>query len=98
MFGLEFGAVSTSISDEMRRILYDDLQELRSMYCINCDIDDLIMCIDKEFGLMANDPKRHASEFHWWNVSFIRMYICFPVIRALGGTRQDLSVKGVPAI
>ena len=76
----------------------DDLNELPSIYRINLDIDDLFRCIDKEFSKTANYAKGHGSEFFWWMKEFHPDAYLFPVVRALGGTRQDLCVEGAPAV
>eukprot|EP00956_Cyclotella_meneghiniana_P014747 scaffold22205_cov76-Cyclotella_meneghiniana.AAC.14 len=82
----------------MREVLADDLIELPAIYRINLDIDDLFRCIDKEFSKTANYAKGHGSEFFWWMQEFHPDAYLFPVIRALGGTRQDLCVEAAPAV
>eukprot|EP00956_Cyclotella_meneghiniana_P040422 scaffold194930_cov35-Cyclotella_meneghiniana.AAC.2 len=93
-----FGGVSSALSEHMREVLADDLIELPTIYRINLDIDDLFRCIDKEFSKTANYAKGHGSEFFWWMQEFHPDAYLFPVIRALGGTRQDLCVEAAPAV
>ena len=93
-----FGGVSSAVSSYLREVLADDLNELPSIYRINLDIDDLFRCIDKEFSKTANYAKGHGSEFFWWMKEFHPDAYLFPVVRALGGTRQDLCVEGAPAV
>ena len=93
-----FGGVSAAVSEHLREILADDLKELPTIYRINLDIDDLFRCIDKEFSRTANYAKGHGSEFFWWMREFHPDVYLFPVVRALGGTRQDLCVEAAPAV
>ena len=93
-----FGGVSAAVSGHLREILTDDMKELPTIYRINLDIDDLFRCIDKEFSRTANYAKGHGSEFFWWMREFHPDMYLFPVICALGGTRQDLYVEAAPAV
>ena len=93
-----FGGVSSALSEHLREVLADDLIELPAIYRINLDIEDLFRCIDKEFSKTANYAKGHGSEFFWWMQEFHPDAYLFPVIRALGGTRQDLCVEAAPAV
>ena len=61
-----FGAVSRSLSEQMRDILADDLKEFPSLYRMDLSIDDLYRCIDKTFGQTANYAKGQGNEFGWF--------------------------------
>ena len=49
-----FGGVIKQLSKILATILEDDMTKIPSIYCITTDIEDLLRCIEKEFGLNAN--------------------------------------------
>ena len=65
-----FGAVSKSINEYLCDVLASDLKELPPIYRINLDIDDLMRCIEKLFGLTANYAKGVGSEFQQWMLEY----------------------------
>jgi hypothetical protein len=58
-----FGAVSKQLNHSLANILTEDLKDLPSIYCFSTDIEDLLRCVEKEFGLPANYAKGRGSHF-----------------------------------
>jgi hypothetical protein len=51
-------------------------------------------CVDKEFAFTANYAKGHGHAFHDWMRRYHPGELMMPVIRTLGGDRQDSSFEG----
>ena len=91
------GVVVKQLNKTLSDLWADDPEEIPSIYRVCADIDDLLRCIEKEFGRTANYAKCHGSLFEeWMRIHHTGAYL-FPITRALGGTRQDIGVKGAPA-
>ena len=65
---------------------------------MSTEIEDLLRCIEKEFGLTANYAKGHGSMFEQWMRVYHPTSYLYPILRACGGSRQDLGVEGAPAV
>ena len=79
-------------------LLEDDLSKIPSIFCMSTEIDDLLHCTEKEFGLTANYAKGHGSIFENWMRTYHLTAYLFPIIRACGGSRHDLGVEVAPAV
>ena len=83
-------------------VLVSNLKELPAIYHINLDINDLMRCIEKLFGLTANYAKGLGSKFQQWQwivkVKYHHSAYLYPITRACGGSWQDLCVEGAPAV
>lgn len=62
------------------------------------EVEDLLQCVDKEFGLSANYAKGHGSIFETLMQTHHPNAYLFLIVRACGGTPQDLGVEGEPAV
>ena len=65
---------------------------------IGTDIKNILYTMDKEFALTANYPKGWAQEFHYFMKTEYPGPNLVPVVRATGGTRQDLACEGAQAL
>ena len=92
------GAVCKALEVEMRDVLAEDLKELPDIYRINLGVVDLFRCIEKVFGLNANYAKGQGAEFLTWFLENYSGEYLFPIMRACGGSRQDICVEGAPAV
>ena len=79
-------------------LLEDDLNKIPSIFCMSTEINGLLCCIEKEFGLTANYAKGHGSIFENWMQTYHPTAYLFPIVQACGGLRQDLGVEGAPAV
>jgi hypothetical protein len=61
---------------------------------VKCDIANVCRCVDKEFAFTANYTKGHGHTFHDWMRRYHPGELMMPVIRTLGGDRQDSSFEG----
>jgi hypothetical protein len=98
MSGLARSAVCKALEVEMRDVLAEDLKELPDIYRINLGVVDLFRCIEKVFGLNANYAKGQGAEFLTWFLENYSGEYLFPIMRACGGSRQDICVEGAPAV
>ncbi len=80
-----FGAVIKQLSKMLTDLLEDDLNKIPSIFCMSTEIDDLLHCIEKEFGLTANYAKGHGSIFENWMQTYHPVAYLFPIIQACGG-------------
>jgi hypothetical protein len=75
-------------------ILSDHIKDIPSIYRITTDMVDLFCCVEKYFGETANYAKgRGKLFFTFMNDNHPGAYL-YPICRACGGARQDLSVEG----
>ncbi len=65
-----FGGVIKQLSKTLATILEDDMTKIPSIYRITTDIEDLLRCIEKEFGLNANYYRAHGSLFEKWMLTY----------------------------
>ena len=82
----------------VNEILFDNIKNLPSIYRITIDPVDLFRCIEKEFGENANYVKGHSKQFFQMMKNDHPGAYLYPICRALGGARQDLSVEGAPGV
>ena len=74
-----FGAVIKQLSKMLTDPLEDDLNKIPSIFCMSTEIDDLLRCIEKEFGLTANYAKGHGSIFENWMKTYHPTAYLFPI-------------------
>ena len=79
-------------------LLEDDFNKILSTFCKSTEIDDLLCCIEKEFGLTANYAKGHGSIFENWMKTYHPTAYLFPIIQLCGSSRQDLQGESAPAV
>ena len=56
-------------------------------------MDAVLRAVDKEFSLLANDPKGHGQQFKHWLKLHHPGVLLVPVQRT-SGSLQDFAVKG----
>jgi hypothetical protein len=61
-----FGAVTKQLNKTLADLLEDDLNKIPSIICMSTKIENILCCIEKEFGLMTNYAKGHGSIFENW--------------------------------
>ena len=93
-----FGAIAKGLNEHMTEILAEDLKELPAIFHIGLDIEDLMRCVEKLFGLPANYAKGLGSEFLQWMLKYHPGAYLYPLARTCGGSRQHLCVEGAPAV
>jgi len=54
------------LSKTLAEILENDLAKMPPILRMSTEIEDLLRCIEKEFGLTANYAKGHGSMFEQW--------------------------------
>ena len=88
------GAIEILLSRKVTQILVEELAIIPPHLRVKCDIGNVCRCIDKEFNFTANYPKGHGDAFHDWMRRYHPGELMMPVIRTLGGDRQDTSFEG----
>ena len=84
---------------KLAQLLEHDLAIIPSHLRVNTSMENLLRAIDKEFNLTANYPKGKGDMFHdWWMEKYYPGELLMPVVRTLGGARQDLAIEGAPAV
>ena len=93
-----FGAVIKQLNKSLSGLWEQDLDDIPNIFRVCADINDLLRCIEKEFGRTANYAKGHGSMFEeWMRTNHPGAYL-YPIQRACGGARQDIGVEGAPAV
>jgi hypothetical protein len=88
------GAIEILLSRKVTQILVEELALIPPHLRVKCDIGNVCRCVDKEFNFTANYPKGHGDAFHDWMRRYHPGELMMPVIRTLGGDRQDSSFEG----
>ena len=60
------GVVVKQLNKTLSDLWADDPEEIPSIYRVCADIDDLLHCIEKEFGHTATYAKGHDFLFNEW--------------------------------
>ena len=93
-----FGAVIAHLSKYLTELMADDLNSFPSVLRMSTDIEDLLRCIEKMLGGTAQYAKGCGAMFTEWMLRFhIGVYL-YPIVRALGGLRQDMGIEGLPEV
>ena len=82
----------------VNELLEDDLDSIHFTLCVTTDIDNLLRAIEKYFGTTANYAKGKGSMFLDYIRRFHAMAHLYPILRACGGSRQDIGVEGACAV
>ena len=93
-----FGAVETALNNTLVNQLEESLAAIPSFYRVNMDIVQMYRGVEKMVGGTANYAKGSGKEFVYYKNEFHPETYLYPLVRACGGTRQDLSVEGAPSI
>jgi hypothetical protein len=65
---------------------------------MSIEIEDILQCIEKEYGLTVNCANRDGSIFENWLQTYHPTGYLYPIVQACGGSRQDLRIDGTPVI
>ena len=76
----------------------DSMEGIEAKLQIGTDIKNVLYTMDKEFALTANYPKCWTQEFYYFMKTEYPGVNLVPVVRATGGTRQDLACEGAQAL
>ena len=93
-----FGQVLKHLSKYLADLLEDDLKEFPSVLRMSTEIEDLLRCIEKLFAETAQYAKGAGAMFTEWMRAFHVGVYLYPIVRALGGNRQDMGIEGAPAV
>eukprot|EP00956_Cyclotella_meneghiniana_P001704 scaffold1864_cov60-Cyclotella_meneghiniana.AAC.3 len=88
-----FGAVETALNNTLVNQLEESLASIPSMYRVDMDIVTFYRGVEKMVGGTANYAKGSGKEFEFYKGEFHPTIYLYPLTRACGGTRQDLSVE-----
>ena len=88
------GAIEILLSRKVTQILVEELAVIPPHLRVKCDIGNVCRCVDKEFNKTANYAKGHGDAFDDWMRRYHPGELMMPVIRTLGGDRQDSSFEG----
>ena len=90
--------ICNGIKLEMRsylnKILEKDLAIIPPNFRMQCGLDNICRMCDKEFNPTRNYSKGHGTEFLHWMHTNRSGVLLMPIVRALGGKRQDGSFEG----
>eukprot|EP00956_Cyclotella_meneghiniana_P008423 scaffold11328_cov66-Cyclotella_meneghiniana.AAC.8 len=90
--------ILTALNNTLVNQLEESLASIPSMYRVNMDIVQFYRGVEKMVGGTANYAKGSGKEFVFYTEEFHPTTYLYPLTRACGGTRQDLSVEGAPSI
>ena len=93
-----FGALIKQLNKSLANILKDDLGKIPAFYCISTDIEDLLCCIEKEFGHTFIYAKGHGTLFDKWMQTYHPTVHLYPIVRSCDSAKQNLGVESVPAV
>ena len=88
------GAIEILLSRKVTQILLEELAVIPPHLRVECDIGNVCRCVDKEFNFTANYAKGDGDQFHDWMRRYHPGELMMPVIRTLGGDRQDSLFEG----
>mmetsp|Transcript_21419 Transcript_21419/g.44776 ORF Transcript_21419/g.44776 Transcript_21419/m.44776 type:complete len:297 (+) Transcript_21419:1703-2593(+) len=81
-----FGFVIKQVNKLLYALWKQDLEDIPNIFQVCADIDDLLQCIEKEFGRTANYAKGHGSMFEeWMRILHPGAYL-YPIQRVCGGS------------
>ena len=92
------GAVELYLTKKMIDVFKHDLELIPFQYRVACSLSELLIQVDKEYNFTANYPKGSGEAYHDWKQRFRPGKRYLPIIRVLGGNRQDSSFEGALAI
>ena len=90
-----FGAVELALNNTLLNQLEESMAAIPSIYRVNMDIVNLYRAAEKMVGGTANYAKGDGKNFVHFKNEFHPTAYLYPLVRACGGTRQDLCVEGV---
>eukprot|EP00956_Cyclotella_meneghiniana_P011123 scaffold15566_cov34-Cyclotella_meneghiniana.AAC.1 len=93
-----FGAVELALNNTLLNQLEESMSAIPSIYRVNMDIVNLYRAAEKMVGGTANYEKGDGKNFVHFKNEFHPTTFLYPLVRACGGTRQDLCVEGAPSI
>ena len=93
-----FGAVELALNNTLLNQLEESMSAIPSIYRVNMDIVNLYRAAEKMVGGTANYAKGDGKNFLHFKNEFHPTTYLYPLVRACGGTRQDLCVEGAPSI
>jgi len=87
------GAVEKYLDKKLQDIMKNDLALIPPHLRVTCNLGELNRQVDKECNVTCNYKKGHGDEYQDYKEEFHPGKRWLPVIRALGGTRQDGSFE-----
>ena len=85
--------VDRYLSKRLEEHMKNDLDLLPPHLRVTCYLSELARQVDKECNVTCNYPKGHGNEYCDWKEEFHPGKRWLPVIRALGGNRQDVAFE-----
>lgn len=93
-----FGAVELALNNTLLNQLEESMSAIPAIYRVNMDIVNLYRASEKMVGGTANYAKGDGKNFLYFKKKYHPTTYLYPLVRACGGTRQDLCVEGAPSI
>ena len=93
-----FGAITSHLSQVLKEVLEEDIEEIPNVLRITTDIVMMLRAAEKEFGETANYHKGHGSMFTHRMRTYHTGAFLYSLERALGGNIQDVGIEGSPAL
>ena len=87
------GAVEKYLSKRLEEHMKEDLALIPYHLRVTCKLSELNRQVDKECNVTCNYPKGHGDEYCDWKNEFHPGKRWLPVIRSLGGNRQDVAFE-----
>ena len=70
------------------------IQSSSHLICIACHLSELLLQDDKEYSFTANYAKGSGDDYYDWKVRYRPGKRYLPIIRVVGGNRQDSAFEG----
>jgi len=89
MRNIIFNGIEIEMKKYLTDLLEEDIANIPSIYRVDFGLGNNSRCVDKEWGITCNYAKGHGSSFIRWMHTERSGELLMPIVRALGGTRQD---------
>ena len=89
-----FNRVTIELREWLRDVLSDDLSEIHYSIRVTTDVVMVLRAVEKYFGGTANYLKGKGSMFLDWMRRYHPGAYLYSIVRACGGTRQDIGAEG----
>lgn len=88
------GAVENMLGKKLEAHFKHDLELIPSHLRVACRLSELLLQVDKEYSFTANYAKGSGDDYYDWKVRYRPGKRYLPIIRVVGGNRQDSAFEG----
>jgi hypothetical protein len=93
-----FGAIVNELRSHLGKVLQNDLNEIHPILRVTTDPNAIFWAIEKFVGETANYTKGSGSMYYDYMRTYNSKLHYYQIMRALGGTRQDIGSEGAMTV